>query len=75
MDRLQHFSVCVCFIQACMHASASMCFPRVSQSSCVILCSCISGPHVLTRFEKTKILHRFGVKPDIMVGFWLEPRK
>lgn len=38
-----------------MHVSASMCFPRDSQSSCVIMC-CISGPHVKTRFGKTKVI-------------------
>lgn len=69
-----------------MHVSASMCFPRVSQSSRVITYSCISGPHVHSRFEKTQILRyisadfallrpAFGVKTDIRLGFWLERRK
>ncbi len=58
-----------------MHVFASMCFPRVSQSSCVIMCSCISGPQVLTRFEKNKtyILADFAFFGR--AGFGLELRK
>lgn len=54
-----------------MCVSASMCFPRVPQSSCVIMHSCISGPHVLILED---LALAFGGSADTRVGFGSEPK-
>lgn len=60
--------VCVCFLQACMHESASMCFPTDSQSSGAIMCCVWKPKGYSTCSGRARVLLRSHLPPRCRPG-------